>query len=831
MTTWSRMVAVEEASRQQSALARTVFSRLGYNAQDWMSLLVAVAAAAMVFWGLGPSEIFIDSTPTGGDMGAHVWGPAFLRDELLPSLQLRGWSPDWYAGFPAMHFYMVLPYLFVVFVDLFAPYGVAFKLVAVSGVVLMPLAAWLMGRLSRWKEPLPALLAVASMLFVFDFNFTIYGGNIASTLAGEFAFSIGLAVSLVYLGFISRVLEAGTHKARAAVALAVVALCHPITLLFAVATTVIQVISHSVHKLPARIGTKAAVVLLSVAVVLPIGFSFVTSQLLLPLAVCAVTAFIFLVAEFKGAMRVLAVGLVAGALSAFWTVPFLLRRSYLNDMGWEKLDNVRENLFFPDRLAGDSAKMTIIWLIALALLGGIAGLLSWYRPAIMFIGLAVAAGVAFAAWPQHRLWNARLLPFWYLALYFLAALGVWFLSRALQSTDLTRLENRTSRIRHLWLPVATPLLACIAACIFVSVSLGIAPGGSYEEDGDFRWGPVTVASKDRNFVAGWAAWNFTGYESRSNFPIYQSLVRTMSEVGEDVGCGRALWEYDRDELGSYGTPMAPMLLPYWTDGCIGSMEGLYFESSATVPFHFLMQSELSANPSRPMRGLDYRGLDLQSGIRHMQLSGVRYYLAFSTEAVEQANRYPDQLELIARSDPWWIYLVANSPLVEGLTYEPNVSLKGDLGGRAWTDPAMAWFNDPTRSRVMVTSEGPDEWPRVGVNDPSFIGRSSFAAPEERRLPAISVTNIVEEGDRISFSVDQTGVPVLVKASYFPNWSVKGGLGPYRSTPNWMVVVPTENEVLLEFEATWVEYFGWLITLSGLSVVALSIRSKRRKIDG
>ena len=190
------MVAVEDASRQQSALERTIFSRLGYKAQDWTSLLVAVAAAAMVFWGLGPSEIFIDSTPTGGDMGAHVWGPAFLRDELLPSLQLRGWSSDWYAGFPAMHFIMVLPYLFGVFVDLFAPYGVAFKLVAVSGVVLMPLAAWLMGRLSRWKEPLPALLAVASMLFVFDFNFTIYGGNVASTLAGEFAFSIGLACLL-----------------------------------------------------------------------------------------------------------------------------------------------------------------------------------------------------------------------------------------------------------------------------------------------------------------------------------------------------------------------------------------------------------------------------------------------------------------------------------------------------------------------------------------------------------------------------------------------------------------------------------------------------------
>src|SRR5262245_39120621 len=39
-----------------------------------------------------------DTTPTGGDMGAHVWGPAFLRDHLLPNGQLSGWSMDWYAG-------------------------------------------------------------------------------------------------------------------------------------------------------------------------------------------------------------------------------------------------------------------------------------------------------------------------------------------------------------------------------------------------------------------------------------------------------------------------------------------------------------------------------------------------------------------------------------------------------------------------------------------------------------------------------------------------------------------------------------------------------------
>ena len=59
-----------------------------------------------------------------------------------------------------------------------------------------------------------------------------------------------------------------------------------------------------------------------------------------------------------------------------------------------------------------------------------------------------------------------------------------------------------------------PVAVLFAAATFILVYLGIAPGGAYNQNGDFRWGPVTVAPEDRNFVAGWAAWNFTGYEAR-----------------------------------------------------------------------------------------------------------------------------------------------------------------------------------------------------------------------------------------------------------------------------------------------------------------------------
>ena len=80
---------------------------------------VAVVAMCVVFiiGPLHPDLLLTNSTPAGGDMGAHVWAPAFLRDELLPSLRLSGWTPDWYAGFPAFQFYMVVPSLMIVAVN------------------------------------------------------------------------------------------------------------------------------------------------------------------------------------------------------------------------------------------------------------------------------------------------------------------------------------------------------------------------------------------------------------------------------------------------------------------------------------------------------------------------------------------------------------------------------------------------------------------------------------------------------------------------------------------------------------------------------------------
>jgi hypothetical protein len=88
---------------------------------------------------------------------------------------------------------------------------------------------------------------------------------------------------------------------------------------------------------------------------------------------------------------------------------------------------------------------------------------------------------------------------------------------------------------------------------------------------------------------------------------------------------------------------------------------------------------------------------------------------------------------------------------------------------------------------------------------------------------VTVSNIKVTDDRISFDVDKVGQPVLVKMSYFPNWQAAGAKGPYRVTPNQMVVVPTSRHVSLHYGYTPVDALGYVLTLLGIAAAVVLAR--------
>ncbi|HQU27425.1 MAG TPA: hypothetical protein PLS29_10400, partial [Acidimicrobiales bacterium] len=338
------------------------------------------------------------------------------------------------------------------------------------------------------------------------------------------------------------------------------------------------------------------------------------------------------------------------------------------------------------------------------------------------------------------------------------------------------------------------------------------------------WANALGLSTSGNQVTNWAQWNYSGYQAKSGWAEYHALMTTMSSVGRRYGCGRALWEYSAAE-DRFGTPEALMLLPYWTNDCIASEEGLLMESSPTTPYHYLDQAELSVAPSDPQVGLEYGPPDVRLGVAHLQRLGVRYYMAYSPTLVAAANRDP-ALALVAttRAFPapgakWYVYLVRHAGLVEGLAHPPAV-VSGVGSAATWLAANQAWWLTPRLERVYLAQSGPASWPRAP---------SVWTMPATTREPSERVSRVRVGLQSVSFHVSRLGVPTLVKVSYYPGWHAIGATGPYRVSPNLMVVVPTSHDVELVYGSTPATTIGRDLTL--LTVLAgvayLMWRPKRR----
>jgi len=205
-------------------------------------------------------------------------------------------------------------------------------------------------------------------------------------------------------------------------------------------------------------------------------------------------------------------------------------------------------------------------------------------------------------------------------------------------------------------------------------------------------------------------------------------------------------------------------------------------------------------------------------------------MAFSPQMQAAAAQNP-ALRLVATSGPWpappgsttvtkpvtWdVYEVSGSPMVAPLPYEPAV-VKGDVSkAKAWLDLSVPWYQDPRRWPVPLAAAGPASWPRVPVGDRN---------PPKVAVRPVRVSHTVITDDRISFDVDRVGRPVVVRTSYFPNWQASGADGPWRVTPNLMVVVPTSRHVSIHYGWTPVDGLGWLATVLG--VAGLVLLSRRR----
>src|SRR6185369_8934250 len=117
-----------------------------------------------------------------------------------------------YCGYPLFQFYFPLPFLVISGLSLLMPFQVAFKIGTVLGSFLLPVTSYLSLRLMGVPFPGPALAAVAPLCFLFMEANSMWGGNIPSTLAGEFALSLGLALTVLFFGTLQWTIRTGRGR-------------------------------------------------------------------------------------------------------------------------------------------------------------------------------------------------------------------------------------------------------------------------------------------------------------------------------------------------------------------------------------------------------------------------------------------------------------------------------------------------------------------------------------------------------------------------------------------------------------------------------------------
>ncbi|HEY3375456.1 MAG TPA: 6-pyruvoyl-tetrahydropterin synthase-related protein [Candidatus Aquicultor sp.] len=657
------------------------------------------------------------TTTAGGDTGAHHYVASYLIHNLLPQGRITGWSPGWYAGFPMLTFYFPLGFLFIALFSTVVKYQIAFKLGTVLGIFLLPPATYGAFRALKFKFPLPIIAAAFTLPFLFMESFSIYGANILSTLAGEFNFSLSFALSILFMALLYRDVTDEKFRVSTAVTLGLVALSH-------VVTTMVVIIISSYYLLY-RWNLKRYAIL---AGVFALGF----------------------------------------ALSALWAIPFAANIGYTAHMQWDQLSGINEILPPPIRP-----------FLILTIIGVIGALARHDKRTFLFVWALAVTGALFFMLPPGRLWNGRVLPYFYFFVFVWAAYGVWFLRRALAYLfhDFTGLPRRYAEY-----VVAIAAIALLAANIYSST--GVA--------------------------ATWIKWNYSGFEGKAHWSSFNRINQYIKSLPP----GRVMVEHSQ-KIDAFGTPRAFELLPYFANH--PTMEGTLMEASYTAPFHFVNQAELSKEPSYAILGVDYPLLDVDKGVRHMQLLNIGYFLAISDVVKKSADKNPHLTLLKKFSVPdtdmkYSLYKVQTDGYVTIPRFKPVLVKTNN-----WRDTALAWYARPDLLDMPLI----DKTQAESLATTYKTVRSNLKGSLPLEAEAVGTVSGVKLTDNtLEFNTNRIGVPHIIKISYFPNWKVEGADGPYLASPSVMMVVPRQQHVRLYYGTTFADTAGALISDAAWTFVVI-----------
>jgi len=716
------------------------------------NLFIKVALGSLLLIFLRIELVFSDLLPTGGDMGAHIVPTKFFVTELFNNFKLSGWSQDWFAGYPVYYFYFPLPPIITSLLNILFPFSISFKTMVIISQVLLVVSIEM---LMRKKSKVFSFYGFGvGLLYLLTESFTIFGGNLASSLAGQYSFTYSIAfgnLSIFYL-----------IKSKYKYSMEIAALL---------------------------IGLSALSHLIPFMIYLPIfAFYFLKSDAKIYKKISAFLFFLFIAIKFS--------------ISLFLNLEFTTNMTYTP---YTQLSDLVKSDVLPFVLGVVIYIFTSMSKTSLKLISGFETYLLSISIYLFFYG------------PESALWNGRIVPFF--------NLGIIILFFNLLHDDIKNLTKKIQGKYPLLLFIlltnsyfmylyyskwgntySTTTISVILIVLFMFLI------STHNENFLIYTTLVSLTFGTLSYLPHWLNWNFSGYESKNNW----TDITTLYEGLDTLDPGRIMWEPNSD-LNKYGTPMVLMTIPMFTDH--QSVEGLYFDSSITTPFHFLTVSGVAERPSNPVGGLTYINGEFDKGFRLMQELGVDYFIAYTSSIKDKANAN-ENFNFLFSNEVFNVYSIKTEKveLIEDNLYifeSPNFygrlrnAVLREGSEQNFFEAAFKSFKDELNYKII---ENYDE---------------SFAESNDKNT-ALLISDLNIQNELITFKTNKPNQLHLIKVSYFPNWKIKNGLGPFRISPSFMAVIPKGEFVEINFETSNVEKALNLISILTLfGALIITYKYKKR----
>ena len=746
--------------------------------------------------------------PNAADNTSHFMVVDYLRDFLLPRGRITGWSPESAGGWPVLRVYF--PFAFLAagllstswFGFVLLPADLAYKMVVLGALFGYPVAAYVCARQFGLRRYAPGLVALVASIFLYDVHQVGLGGNLASLTMGELAYSWSIVLALLALGMLNQTLETRRRPWRA--------------MLLVTAT----MMAHIVGAMAFMLG-----------------------------AVC-VLVFHFRRGGWRRWLEIVAVG-AAGA--GLWLLPFLNGIPLSTNFGYSKHVEYRSMLLkWTAVCKGEgcgysypSAQVAHIKYVFIAgVIGLVWGLVRRQRFVLFLAMWAGTLALAFRFMPEGVLWNVRVTPFYDVAIYMAGGVGagaicqiVYAIARRVFSLVSSRHAPR----------VATALASCaFVVCAALPVwHITRVNGVSQHWSKKFPVvGSREIPTEGLTTWTGWfggATYGIQGHPGNvaeeTNFSRIGDFVEEFRRIARQNGCGRMYLEPGQDPSNGVSYNQTLWNVGYWTNACIGSIQTHYYEGSPMSGYWFLADFMTGDVGEGNMRLLPYRDKrDGPTGIKMMRELGVRYLALHGSKSIPDAEATPGMVQ-VGAVGTWKIFEISDMKLAEGLTKWPAnlpdyggekpsiVSRALAMGDRVptktwpWLHETIEWLQAPDGYAQKYVEGGPADWPEANVTTlHDYHGKTfgsgitvSVPQPADVTLPAV-VSNIKTGPDWVSFDVDRSNVPVIVRIPYDPMWVASGASQPVRSTPNFMVIVPHDKHVVLRALDTRTDRAGWVVTL-------------------